>query len=229
MMDLTRQKDLVDERIFSTPINIIGAGAIGSFTTLALAKMGFKDIMVFDDDKVEEHNIPNQFYPLSSIGKSKVCALKELVLEMTGIGILPIESRWDKSMIFSSSTPAPVIVVSAVDTMKVRSELYTALCTTHNIFIDGRMGGHQLEVRTCYMRLIYDKSKYKKTLWSDSQTSPLPCTQKAVMYNVLMIASLIANQCRLTLENKVYNREIIYDFETGIMLSSNECMKVKQE
>jgi hypothetical protein len=71
-----------------------------------------------------------------------------------------------------------------------------------------------------------DRKRYKKTLWKDSGTSHLPCTQKAVMYNVLMIASLIANQCRLTLENKKYNREMIYDFETGVYLSSGETIMV---
>ena len=39
-----RQSGLIDSEIFSIPINIIGAGGIGSFTTLALAKCGFEDI-----------------------------------------------------------------------------------------------------------------------------------------------------------------------------------------
>ena len=225
-MDFTRQKDLVNERIFSTSIIVIGAGAIGSFTTLALAKMGFGDITVFDDDKVEEHNLPNQFYPLNSVGGHKVHVLRSVVKEYTGTDIIPIPTIWDSSLLFSKSS-APVVVVSAVDTMRVRSELYDALRDTRNWFIDGRMGGHQLEVRTCFMGLVHDKVRYKKTLWRDSEASQLPCTQKAVMYNVLMIASLIANQCRLTLEGKKYNREIIYDFETGLMLSSNECTQIK--
>ena len=218
-MDYTRQADLVDSRIFETPITVIGAGGIGSFTTLALAKMGFQEIYVFDPDKVEGHNLPNQFYCTMDIGSYKVTSLACIVKDFTGVSILPTTTIWDKSL------PLPIgVVISAVDTMKVRSELYNALNATKCILIDGRMGGHQLEVRTCNMGKVEDKKMYKKTLWKDSETSPLPCTQKAVMYNVLMIASLIANQCRLTLEHKKYNREIIYDFETGMMLSSNECM-----
>jgi molybdopterin/thiamine biosynthesis adenylyltransferase len=218
-MDYTRQEDLVSSKIFNTPITIIGGGGIGSFTTLALAKMGFKDIAVYDDDIVEEHNIPNQFYPISTIGLEKVLALKAVVHSFTETDIITHTKRWDKSIQLTSG-----IVISAVDTMAVRTELYNALNATKCIFIDGRMGGHQLEIRTCQMGDKEDMKRYKKTLWKDSDTSPLPCTQKAVMYNVLMIASLIANQCRLTLEHKKYNREIIYDFETGMMISSNECM-----
>ena len=221
-MDYTRQADLVDSRIFDAPITVIGAGAIGSFTVLALAKMGFNRIAVFDDDKVEEHNLPNQFYPIDAIGKEKALVLADMVYEMTGTHIHGIVARWSKDSI-KLDTP---VVISAVDTMAVRDELYKSLNATKCIFIDGRMGGHQLEVRTCLMGSISDKKKYKATLWKDSETAPLPCTQKAVMYNVLMIASLIANQCRLTLEHKPYNREMIYDFQNSIMLSSGESMTV---
>lgn len=220
-MDLTRQADLVNAEIFNTPITIIGGGGIGSFTTLALAKMGFGDIVVYDDDIVEEHNIPNQFYPLDALNVPKVVALKSVVKAYTGVTIIPFNQRWDKSLGFPLG-----VVISAVDTMAVRKELYEALNSTRNIFIDGRMGGHQLEIRTCKMGDRSDMKRYKATLWRDEDTAPLPCTQKAVMYNVLMIASLIANQCRLTLENKKYNREMIYDFETGQLLSTNECMIV---
>ena len=41
-----RQSDLISESILDTPINIVGAGGIGSLTTLALAKVGFKHIRV---------------------------------------------------------------------------------------------------------------------------------------------------------------------------------------
>ena len=213
-MDYSRQADLVDARIFSTPITIIGAGGIGSFTTLALAKMGFNQIEVFDPDKVEEHNLPNQFYPIDAIGENKVEALNEMVKGLTGAEVGAIPAVWNKNVPLRNLQ----VVISAVDTMAVRKELYNALNDTKCIFIDGRMGGHQLEVRTCDMGSIQDKKKYKATLWKDSETSPLPCTQKAVMYNVLLIASLIANQCRLTLEHKPYKREIIYDFENSIQL-----------
>ena len=39
-----RQENLVDSSIFDTSVCLIGAGGIGSFTALALAKIGFKNI-----------------------------------------------------------------------------------------------------------------------------------------------------------------------------------------
>jgi tRNA A37 threonylcarbamoyladenosine dehydratase len=38
-LDLTRQADIIPEHILKKQITIVGAGAVGSFTTLALAKI----------------------------------------------------------------------------------------------------------------------------------------------------------------------------------------------
>ena len=85
-----RQEDLLPDSMRGIGINIIGVGAVGSFAALALAKMGFKNIKVFDDDKVEEHNISNQFYKLADIGKLKVDALAGMIKEFEDINIITL-------------------------------------------------------------------------------------------------------------------------------------------
>ena len=52
---LVRQLDILPPEQTITPITIIGAGAIGSFVALSLAKMGFDDITVYDFDKIESY------------------------------------------------------------------------------------------------------------------------------------------------------------------------------
>ena len=48
-----RQLDVLDQpRLATTPFTLIGAGAIGSFTAMALAKCGAENITVFDPDTV---------------------------------------------------------------------------------------------------------------------------------------------------------------------------------
>ncbi len=85
-MNFHRQLDVLDvPRLARTPITVIGAGAVGSFTVLALAKCGAECITVYDDDTVESHNLPNQWYRLTDLGRPKVEALRELVREMTGV------------------------------------------------------------------------------------------------------------------------------------------------
>ena len=83
-MDLSRQQDLIDPDQLDVPITVVGCGGIGSFVVLTLAKMGCRALTVYDDDRVEPHNIPNQAYRLADVGRLKVEALAELVREVAG-------------------------------------------------------------------------------------------------------------------------------------------------
>ena len=103
--------------------------------------------------------------------------------------------------------------------MAVRAYIYNKIKRSNiRAIIDGRMGANQLEVYTCSIRDAMDKKIYKGTLWKDSETAQIRCTERAVMYNVLTISSWIANQCRLLLQGKEYKREMILDLENMILV-----------
>lgn len=84
---LTRQLDFIPMSSLGAQVNIVGAGAIGSWVALSLAKMGFVDITVWDDDEVSIENMNCQFYPMNMIGRPKVEALAEMVELFTGTKI----------------------------------------------------------------------------------------------------------------------------------------------
>ncbi len=92
---LTRQMDLIPLNVLDTPINIIGAGAIGSFTALALAKMGFHNITSIDFDGIDVENMNCQFFRFKDIGSAKVLALQELIEDFTRIKINVVNGMWD--------------------------------------------------------------------------------------------------------------------------------------
>ena len=207
----SRQADLVDRRIFDNTITVIGCGAIGSFTTLTLAKMGFKHIKVFDNDTVEEENIANQFYRYSDIGTTKTNALSNMIQDFEQLIITPCNMLWTKDIGIDTE-----YVVMAVDSMTVRKEIYDTISRDVMIdgFVDGRMGGQQAEVYAA--KTTAQKKFYKSYLWDESEASELPCTQKAVMYNVLWIASTIANTLRLMMEDKPFRPAMYMDFENQV-------------
>ncbi len=60
-------------------INIIGLGAVGSYTAEFLAKSGFNNLNLWDFDKVEASNISTQAYGVQHIGMSKEEALVDLL------------------------------------------------------------------------------------------------------------------------------------------------------
>ena len=218
---LIRQSKLVDKEILCVPITIIGAGGIGSFTALTLAKMGFENITAIDDDTVEEHNIPNQFYRYQDLENPKVNALKEMVFSFTNSTIIRTwECRFEETEIGFNG-----IWIMAVDNMNTRKNIYELAYKHYNLItgiIDGRMGGQQAEVYTVNMQNRMERATYKNTLWEEAETAQIPCTERAVIYNVLWIASTIANSVRLLLERKPYRPIQIMDFENQICYHPSE-------
>ncbi len=216
----SRQSGLIKAEMLKTPITVIGCGAIGSFTALTFAKVGFHSLTVWDGDSVEIHNVPNQFYPLSAVGKPKATALKKMIAMFEGVKIKSYNKMWTGAMLEG-------VVISAVDNMKARSEIWKGIARSVKVpvFIDARMGGNQFEVYTVDMGRIQDRSRYIKTLYTDEQVAPVPCTEKAVMYNVLNVASWIVNQLRLVLSRKDYKRQMIMDLENMMLVIPEESSK----
>lgn len=211
-----RQADLIDSSIFNTPIFQVGIGGIGSFTAITLAKMGFIDLTLVDNDNVSIENIPNQFYSKNEIDLRKVDAIQARLLEWEGIIPKALYERYSHFIKY----PDESVVISAVDNMATRREMFNATKRRESnclLFVDGRMGGQQIEVYTvnlCDAKAIED---YEKSLWDDSETPDIPCTSKAIMYNCLMIASLISNNIRLALSRKEYKPLIIMDMENTML------------
>jgi molybdopterin/thiamine biosynthesis adenylyltransferase len=185
---LTRQLDLISPDVLGEPIHIIGAGAIGGATAMALAKMGFEDITVYDFDSVEVENISNQWFRFSDIGRPKVEALKEIIKDFTGVEIDAKAERYESGALKG-------IVISAVDSMAARKMIWDAhkdFGVGTKLFIDGRMA---VETALIYaMQPMNDKdvASYEKTLYTDENAVHERCTAKAVMYTTMAIAGHIA-------------------------------------
>ena len=204
-----RQADLISCDM-NTPITIVGAGGIGSFLALTLAKMGFVQIDVWDFDKVEDHNLPNQFYREQDIGQFKVVALADIIQQFTGTRIRAHAVAWDAQ--HEDYVPTEVLL-SAVDSMEVRSLMYRHAeeCEDVRWLLDGRMGGTQIEVYTVDMECVQDIRMYESKLWTDAETAPLRCTMKATMFTVLTIASFMSNNLVKALSRMDFKNNLTLD------------------
>jgi len=67
------------DRIQDLQVTVVGCGALGSQAATALARLGVGSITLVDPDILEEHNLENQLYDASDIGKAKVKALRERI------------------------------------------------------------------------------------------------------------------------------------------------------
>ena len=206
---LTRQLDILPPEKTAIPISIVGAGAIGSFTTLALAKMGFYDITVYDFDDIEVENMNSQFYRFKDIGSKKVLALKNLVSDFTGVEIEAIPEAYTGSQLNG-------IVIAAVDSMKVRKLIWDShkeKAIQVKSFIDPRMGAETAMLYTMDPMNPEDIATYEKSLYSDDDAEHERCTAKATMYTACMLAGLVAKSVKDIVTNGPYPRVAMWSIK----------------
>ena len=186
---LTRQLDILPMHNLSKRITVIGAGAIGSFTVLALAKMGFSNITVWDNDHIDQENMNCQFYRISDIGKLKVDALRDMVQDFTGT-LINIESR----RLTSEDRITDHIIISAVDSMAARKLISEQFYGRH--LLDARMGAEYISTYYVDRRDIEGYANFQEHLYSDSEALPERCTAKSTMYTVSLIAGLLGKSVK---------------------------------
>lgn len=83
----TARVNILPENILGTPIYIFGVGATGSTMLELLVKMGFTNLYIADFDTVDEHNLTNQNYTLTTLGMEKTQASAALIKNRYGLDI----------------------------------------------------------------------------------------------------------------------------------------------
>lgn len=153
-------------------VDIIGVGASGSRVALDLAKLGVENIHVWDDDIVEEHNVPNQAYGEVDIGKTKVEALQDLILKATGT---KITTHCEK---VTTSQKLGEVVFLLTDTMKSRKQIWEHCVKLHpftRVMFETRMGSDLVIVYTINPCNMDDVKLWESTLCDDKQSEISVC------------------------------------------------------
>lgn len=186
-----RHKDILPPELHTRDITIIGAGAVGGWTALALAKMGFSALTVYDYDDVAEENVGCQLYGPDHVGGEKVHVLQTLIHTLTGTHINCKYEKWEGQRLQG-------IVIAAVDSMAVRKQVWEA-CKKQALgivyYIDPRMGAEQAALYVMEPGNAADVKTYEKTLYSDDEAMFEPCTAKATSYTAMLLGGAI---CKAT-------------------------------
>ncbi|MGH7407411.1 MAG: ThiF family adenylyltransferase [Candidatus Methylomirabilales bacterium] len=209
-MDLYRQQDLIEPDQLDVPVTVVGCGGIGSFVVLALAKMGCRALAAYDDDRVEPHNIPNQAYRLSDVGRLKVEALADFVRDVAGA---PLKIRAERVR----EQRLQGVVVTAVDTMADRREIWLRGIRYRAgvpLYLDARMGAEVARILTVRPADPDDVRRYEASLYADEEAVLLPCTAQAIVYTGFSIAGLVAGQIKKFLTGEPLKGELILDHKT---------------
>lgn len=209
---LTRQLEIIPIEKLSTPICVVGAGAIGSFLVLQLVKMGFTQVTVWDMDEVSVENMSCQFFRFKDIGKNKALALQELVEDFTGVRITAHPVPW-----FTAHAPQMKgIVVSAVDDMTVRSQIFEAvqgMSPFVEYIIDPRMGAEFAALYVMNPHDPKDDKTYAKTLYSNEQAVQERCTAKATVYTANLLSGMISKAVKNLVCKETYPRTLQWNIK----------------
>ena len=183
-----RQQDLLPpEKLAGCPVTVIGAGAVGSVTAFTLAKMGLVDLTVYDPDIVEEHNLPNQWFRTSDVGRRKVDALSEIIQGFTDVIIEAHGERYVRQ-------PLRGLVVSTVDSMDTRLLLWREVKKLRpELYLDARMGAEVGKIHAVYPRDPSSGRKYEEDLYPSSDALHARCTAKATMYCAAGLGALVGS------------------------------------
>lgn len=219
--DFSRQINILDVEKFNTPIHIIGGGATGSWLAFSLAKMGIENITVYDFDEVGMHNLPNQMFGLTDIGKNKAMSIKMLIRRFTGFNIKA------RNVKYESQTPLQGIVFVLTDTMKSRKDIFNKSIKNNpmiELLIETRM---DLRGGRVYAFDPKDRGKckiYEETLYSDDEAEVSACgVSQTVLPTALGIVSNAIWKMLNHINGEKYENETIMDFSNEILFNTFWC------
>jgi len=225
----SRFHDVINSKHTDQRVVIFGCGSIGSYTALALFKMGFRNLTFIDYDIVEAENIGTQLFYESDIGEFKHHALPEnleLMSNESQLGFISMEHKFEydmaKDFMALNEICQGAIIVCAIDSMKAREWLFKLAPSMGALrFIDGRMAIEFLDVYSVNPNVPESAEKYRKTLFSDDDAVPMPCTNKSIGYTAMISGGVIGKMVKDVVTGKAENYQ---NFKFDINLLGGECM-----
>ena len=120
-MDLNKSLEFFDPKKVKDRCHIIGCGSIGGNVVELLVRYGITDIVLWDFDDVEPHNLANQIYTEEDIGQPKTVALHKYLSKINPVCKKSIKSKYKYKGI-----PLEGYIFMCVDSVEVRKQIVEA-------------------------------------------------------------------------------------------------------
>lgn len=185
-IDYSAQTDLFDPDAWGWPVHIVGLGSIGSTLLLPLLQLGIGEVHLWDDDTVELRNIATQpVYRPSDVGLAKVTACAQFIRRQE----IDVDVTVHPERIHAG-TALQGVVLAGVDSMTSRSQVWGAIRGNPSVplFMDGRIAGETVHLYAFDPLDSAACDDYATTLYSDEESSPLPCGARNIIHSPLQIA-----------------------------------------
>lgn len=206
---------------------VAGCGGIGSYVCFLLARMKPAALYIYDDDVVEEVNMSGQLYSINDIGKPKVNAIANMIMNYASYGsIIAFHEK------FTETSEASNIMICGFDNMSARKCFFTKWLRhvmslpeelrKKCLFLDGRLAAEEFQILCIKGDDKFNIDRYSKEfLFSDNEADETICSYKQTTFCANMIASYMVNLYVNFCANEVgayrelpflttYNAELMY-------------------
>ena len=195
MFDTSRHDAVLPSVHRDTPVHVIGVGATGSRVFASLVELGMKNISIYDDDVVEDHNLANQIYLDHDVNTLKVEACRCFANEKLG-DLAEAEERlsiYNYRVDSTSDIDFDGIVFLMVDTMSARREIFDCQLDSNSSVtrvIETRMASNYGDIYMIDPMSQIQVSEWYDTLSDDEPTDTTACGSSITVGST---ASIIAN------------------------------------
>ena len=220
----SRYSGIIDPSVLNkTRVAVIGLGSIGSQVSLALARSGFGNIQIQDFDTVDPENFGVQNYDPADVGKPKVVAMYEKIVDVNP----EVRIQIHKHRAFGNEPYLENvdIIVLALDSISAREEIFHNIMDRHlRVFlVDGRMGAET--ARVISVNLPEEAEIYENTLFPENQAEQVPCTEKSTLWNSLIIGGLVAGSIIRNLRQDSFPPDYLFsirDYSLTVLQTKKE-------
>jgi len=153
-------------------VTVIGLGATGSRIAMSLAKLGIKNLHIYDFDKIEYHNVANQLFGNKQVKQGKCECLASMIEDSTDI-----KPKWfNKEVTGSESLGQYVFLLT--DTMKSRKEIWEKglkLNPQIKLLVETRMDVDNGRIYAINPLNSTHIDEYENTFYDDEKTVTSAC------------------------------------------------------
>jgi sulfur carrier protein ThiS adenylyltransferase len=183
-----RQAELVpQEELAQEQVAIIGVGAIGRQLAVQLASIGVRQLTVIDFDQVDATNVTTQGYRHREVGRSKVSAVRDAVVEIDPtIKVTVVKDR------FRAKYLAGNAAFVCVDAISTREAIWRQIGHKVRFWCDGRMLGEVIRVLT--VAEFHGREHYRGSLFPQAEAQAGSCTSRSTIYAAAIAAGLMTQQ-----------------------------------